>query len=127
MPKSATKVLIVDDDEAIAEALRIILTIEGFAVATAAQEAAAYRQIIAEQPDLIIMDIFLAGEDGRELARSLKTVSATKDIPIIMISAHPLSFESLQETGADEFLPKPFEVADLMNSIHRCVPGLSRP
>jgi DNA-binding response OmpR family regulator len=127
MPKPVTKVLVVDDDEAIVEALRIMLTMEGYAVVTAAQEAAAYRQIMAEHPDLIILDIFLAGDDGRELAKSLKTTPATQDIPIIMISAHPLSAASLQQIGADEFLPKPFEVADLLNTIHRCVPLKPQP
>lgn len=64
-------------------------------------------------PDLIFLDISLAGKDGREVARELKGDKRTKHIPIVILTAYPNADELAKEAGADDFLSKPFELVRL--------------
>lgn len=118
MAKHAT-ILVVDDTEDILDALEIVLSSEGYTVLTAPNEAY-INDVIAEKrslPDLIMLDVLLSGQDGRMLAKKLKDNQKTKHIPIIMMSAHPNVAVSIKECGADDFLPKPFELNDLLLKI----------
>src|ERR1051326_4506794 len=102
MPK---KILVVDDEESILEAVEIILTNAGFTVVTL-PNVRSIRQIIAIQPDLILLDVLLAGRSGRSICSDITSNRATCDIPIIILSAHPMSTlkKLVEECGAKAFL-----------------------
>lgn len=67
------------------------------------------------KPRLIVMDMLLSGADGRDICRELKADPGTRDIPLMMISAHPDAEETCRQAGADDFLEKPFEIDVLLN------------
>jgi two-component system alkaline phosphatase synthesis response regulator PhoP len=61
-------------------------------------------------PDLIYLDISLVGKDGRQVAQELKSDEGTKHIPIIILTAYPNAGELAKEAGAEDYLPKPFDL-----------------
>lgn len=112
------KVYVVDDERGILEALEFMLQEEGYAVRTSSSGSALLR-LDGDLPDLIVLDVLLSGEDGREIARKLKSQDKTKKIPIIMISAHPNAAFTVRDCGADDFLPKPFEIQELLDKVEK--------
>jgi two-component system alkaline phosphatase synthesis response regulator PhoP len=81
------KILIVDDEPDIRDILQIILEEEGYLTHTAAH-LPALQDLLGFQPDLILLDILLAGSDGRAFCRQLKSQPSTAHIPVILMSAH---------------------------------------
>lgn len=112
------KILAIDDDEAILEVVKFILESSDYDVRTS--ENGQIDGIIESfKPDMILLDVLLSGEDGRDIARRLKADEKTKKIPLIMISAHPSAEKGAINAGADEFIAKPFEIDHFLNVISR--------
>lgn len=111
------KILVVDDDEGILDALSFVLEDAGYDFETTPQGEKTFERISAFKPDLILLDVLLSGSDGRVICQQLKRDKKTYAIPIIMTSAHPSAKESTAQAGANAFLPKPFEVQELLNLI----------
>jgi DNA-binding response OmpR family regulator len=113
------RILVVDDDPAILDALRLLLDGEGYAVQVT--DKADYAESLHDGngglPDLIVLDILLSGKDGRTICRTLKGRPDTKHIPIIMVSAYPDAEASSLAVGGDAFLSKPFSIDDLLATI----------
>ncbi len=118
------RILVVDDDPDILDAIRFTLEDEGYAITTT--EKGEYAENLHDGngglPDLIILDVLLSGRDGRTICRHLKSRDDTKHIPIIMISAHPDAAESSAEVGADAFLAKPWDIDELLALIAHTMP-----
>ena len=112
-----TKILVVDDEVSILDAIALILEEEGYHVATIAKGQETYDKVSSFRPDIILLDVLMSGKDGREICKTLKSDNATKQIPIIMISAHPSAGANIREFGADAFLPKPFSTEELLQTI----------
>lgn len=110
------KILIIDDDPAIVDALQIMLEDEGYLVSSFF-DIKIVKRVREYIPDLILLDIWMAGLDGRDIAKELKNIPETKSIPIIMISASWDIMKSAIESGADDFLAKPFEIDDLLSKV----------
>jgi DNA-binding response OmpR family regulator len=109
-------ILIVEDDSDIAEAMQFLLEIEGYEVRV--EERAEYSVLFEHAfPDLIILDVFVSGTDGRSLCKQIKTQPSTKEIPVLMVSAHPAIEETVRQCGADDFLAKPFDIDVLLEKI----------
>jgi two-component system OmpR family response regulator len=111
---TATKILVVDDDDEIRSLLQVILTREGFDVQPAKDATTARRILNAPASvDLIILDVMMPGEDGLSFCERLRE---TQDTPVLMVSARGLSVDRSigLETGADDHLPKPFERRELV-------------
>jgi CheY-like chemotaxis protein len=70
-------------------------------------------------PDLLLLDIWMSGIDGRDICKELKQKENTKKIPIVLISASREIERSALEAGADDFLAKPFEIDDLLEKIEK--------
>jgi two-component system, OmpR family, response regulator MprA len=107
------RVLVVEDDEEIAQVLQRSLRLEGYEVRIAADGEAALDQSAAFNPDLVILDLGLPKLDGIEVARRLR---AADDVPILMLTARD-ALESRVEgldSGADDYLVKPFERQELL-------------
>lgn len=117
-------VLIVDDNDDILEVLQIILEIEGHKVHCLADAKQLNNAVRSFRPDLILLDIMLGEEDGRDLCKNLKSHVETSHIPIIMISAsHGMLSLEEKKCSAEAFIPKPFEIDDLLANVKRVVLG----
>jgi DNA-binding response OmpR family regulator len=113
----AKKILIVDDDEAIVDAISLILDDLGYKTSYVSKGSEVYDKVESFKPDLILLDVLMSGKDGREICGNLKSNPETKNIPVVMVSAHPSAKKSATEIGADGFLAKPFQVEDLTKII----------
>lgn len=115
----ATRILVIDDDTGILEAVQALLEDEGYDVTLATNGAVSLDLIQGTMalPDLILLDVLLSGDDGRDVCRTLKGDSRTQHIPIIMMSAHPNVRSSVQACGANSFLAKPYDIDDLLNQV----------
>jgi DNA-binding response OmpR family regulator len=109
----APRVLVVEDDEDIAQALQRSLRMEGYDVRTAGDGEEALEQGHAFAPDLVILDLGLPKVDGLEVARALRTVD---DVPILILTARDAVEARVEglDAGADDDLVKPFERQELL-------------
>ena len=117
---SKKKILAADDDPAILEVLTFMLEDAGYDVKTTVNgqtENMAQKYL----PDLILLDIWMAGMDGRIICKSLKRHKLTKHIPIILVSANKDTERFAKESGADNFITKPFEMAALLSKVAQYV------
>jgi len=113
------KVLIIDDDTSILEALKVAVEMQGYQVFTISNGEEAENKIFDIEPDLILLDVLLSGLDGRDIAYKIKNTVETKDIPIIMLSASPQTDRSSRDFGADDFIAKPFELKELFEILKK--------
>lgn len=111
-------ILVVDDDEAIVDVIRVALEDEGYGVLSAVNGAAL--QVAHDRhPDLILLDIMMPGMDGVEVSRRLRADPTTASIPIVAMSAHGRLRAIGDSMKADDRLPKPFELGDLYAAVAR--------
>lgn len=110
-------ILVVDDDQDILDALQFVLEDAGYTVQTSLLGETAEELNASNLPALLIMDVLLSGKDGREICQKLKKQIETKEMPIIMISAHPSASDSIKQAGADAFLAKPFNINALLGVV----------
>lgn len=113
------KVLIVDNEESILEAIRFILIDAGYEVETRIEIGVSRVKKIL--PDLILLDLRLSGKNGGEIARKLKNDKDTKHIPVILISASPIKVKLIKEYGADDYIQKPFDIDFLLKKVEKYV------
>lgn len=111
------KILIVEDDIDILLLLTIFLKENGYEVEGTLNGIEASRRISRFKPDLIVMDIFLSGTNGRDICMSLKNSDETRAIPIILISSDEQDKAELEIIKADEFINKPFQINYLLSKI----------
>jgi DNA-binding response OmpR family regulator len=110
------KVMIADDDPGILDAVEAMLEFGGYEVSST-PNGATVLEMTAGLPDLLLLDIWMSGTDGRDVCKQLKSQELTKDMPIIMISAGTELERSAKEAGADAFLEKPFDMEELLQKI----------
>lgn len=110
------QILIVDDDQEIRELLQEYMARAGFDVITAAEGRAMYSQLEHNQPDLIILDVMMPGDDGFSLCQQIRRSS---QVPIIMLTAASDEADRVigLELGADDYIAKPFSPRELMARI----------
>jgi len=111
-------ILVVDDDKRLRELLRKYLAEQGFRVTVAADAGDARRKLDGIVFDLIVMDIMMPGENGLELTRALRQ---NDDVPVLLLTAMSEPDDRIAglETGADDYLVKPFEPRELVLRIRR--------
>lgn len=107
------RVYVADDDPAILEIITMILEDEGFEVETSADGRSLQEDGVIT-PDLVLLDIRMSGSDGGEICRNLKSKADTKNIPVILVSANKDITTIAKNCSANDFLPKPFEINDLI-------------
>jgi DNA-binding response OmpR family regulator len=112
-----SKLLIVDDSAALLEVMKNILERNGYTVKTLNRAPDIYKEIGEFQPDLLILDIYLAGEDGREICKEIRNNVETKQICILVFSASPKTLEDYKSYSADDFIEKPFDITNLVEKI----------
>jgi len=107
-----TRILIIDDDVNICEAIKIYLEKEFYEVITAHDGAAGVESFKANSPDLVLLDIMMTEKDGWQVCREIQEIS---NVPIIMLTAKGEVFDKVLglELGADDFMTKPFDMKEL--------------
>ena len=107
------RVLIIDDDRALRDALRRALALAGYEIDTAASAEAGLAQIAQERPDAVVLDIGLGGIDGLEACRRLR--AGGDRVPVLMLTARDSVDDRIDglDAGADDYLVKPFDVGEL--------------
>jgi signal transduction histidine kinase/DNA-binding response OmpR family regulator len=120
-----TKVLIVEDDKLLAEALRLALENYGFTAVVEHDGLKAVDVVRDERPGLILLDIKLPGMDGHTILRKLKATPDTREIPVIVITGSVSDVETkrqqVMEVGAAQFLTKPIQISDLVAEIQHAL------
>lgn len=112
------KIIVADDDKGIVSVLTMMLEDAGYEVRTTSNGQTA--KVVGEYlPDLLLLDIWMAGIDGRDVCRYLKSQKRTKNIPVIMVSANQDTEKIALEAGANDFISKPFDMDELLEKIER--------
>ena len=113
------KILIVDDEVDLVKTIKFSMEAEGYMVLASYNGEDALNQARKENPDLIVLDIMLPKLDGYKVCRLLKFDEQYKNIPILMLTAKTQQKDKLlgKETGADEYITKPFDMDELMEKV----------
>ncbi len=114
--RNQPKVLIVEDEPAIAELIAVNLRHNGFSPTWAMDSASAQRELDAVLPDLILLDWMLPGESGLKLAKRWRAQARTKAVPIIMLTARGNESDRVAglDAGADDYMAKPFSTKEML-------------
>ncbi len=118
MESRKKKILIADDDPAILEVLAIFLEEVGYEVETT-HDGHTLQTFENGYPDVLLLDIWMSGVNGRDLCRFLKSQEETRNLPILLISANRDMERIAREAGADDFIAKPFDLDKLLNKIEQ--------
>ena len=117
------KILVVDDSPTSRQILTNSLDGQGYNIVTACDGEEALQKAVTEHPDVILLDVVMPGKNGFQVCRQLKTDEATKDIKIILVTSKSQKtdrFWGLKQ-GADEYITKPFEETELLQSVAKCL------
>lgn len=113
------KILVVDDDAVIQQLIEVNLELEGYEVVKASNGEEALARVADEAPDLVLLDVMMPRMNGRDVCRKIKGDPETANIPVIFLSARAqdLDVEAGLELGADAYVTKPFDPANLLETI----------
>ena len=116
MTETNDRILIVEDEESLADSVRYNLEREGYAVTVAADGRRALERFRAEPPALVILDLMLPEVSGLDVCRAIR---AESDVPIIMVTAKDSEADKVAglELGADDYVTKPFSVRELVSRV----------
>ena len=119
------RILIVDDEQDIVESLKFVLEVSGFTCYCAYNGEDGLRMAKELSPDLIILDVMIPKINGYKISRLLKSDKKYKDIPIIMVTARSQEEDKLigEETGADEYITKPFDLDFVVQRVQAHLEG----
>lgn len=112
------RILIIDDDPDVRTVMNVLMKKQGYEVETASHREEAMRKLSDFHPSVILLDVLLSGYDGRELCQEIKADAKTKDVPVIMFSAHPGAADNIEKYGADDFITKPINTSALLEKLN---------
>jgi DNA-binding response OmpR family regulator len=112
-------IILVEDDDAIAEVITIILQEAGYSVLQVASVDDIFIKVKSGGVCLLLLDVWFSGKNLTDIGKSIKENSTTKHIPIILSSASPNIHEIAQIIGVDDVLQKPFDIEVLMRKVKR--------
>ncbi len=122
MPK---RILIVEDESDIREAVQASLRLRGFVVTTAVDGQEALRKVKSDRPDLVLLDITMPKVDGWQVLKAIRTDGdeLTRDLPVLMLTANRTtsSVVESQSQRATDYIMKPFDIEKLLRSINRYI------
>ena len=119
----ASHVLLIEDEPNIAEAIRFILSRDGWRVSMQGDGLGAAERVRAERPDLVILDLMLPGCSGLEVVEAIRADPETGATPVLMLTAkgQGRDREAAERAGVDRFMTKPFSNADMLASVRELV------
>jgi DNA-binding response OmpR family regulator len=117
------KILIVDDEPGVREAVRTVLSREGYSVLEAADGASGVSLALRERPSLIILDVLMEPMSGWEACRILRQIEELADTPVLMLTGKLEVRDKITaiQVGANDYLPKPFRNDELKRRVERLV------
>ena len=112
----AAKILVIDDTPANVKLLADLLTVKGYEVATAPNGEEGLKRLAEQHPDLVLLDVMMPGMNGYEVCRAIRADPATGILPVVMVTSLDPAQERIKglEAGADDFLTKPINQAELL-------------
>jgi len=110
-------ILICDDDEGILDMLEMILEDSGYHTIPEKNSLNVYNLVEQQRPDLLLLDLWMPVLSGDQVLKSLKSNPATKDLPVIVISASTEGKHIATEAGASAFIAKPFDIDQLITKV----------
>lgn len=115
---SPKKIYVVDDSPAILDSVKLMLNMEGYEVNNYEKGSEMFNSLsLHPKPDVILMDMWLSGEDGRDICKMIKAHHDFKNIPVVIMSASRGLGDSAIECGAIDFIPKPFDLGEIVEKI----------
>jgi DNA-binding response OmpR family regulator len=110
------KVLIVDDDKDFLESITLILQDAGYSYIATADSKTVEKKVRSYRPNVVLLDVFLEDDNGKNIAQELKNTFDTRAVPIVLVSGNQNNVDSLIKTGCIEaYLKKPFSSQELKN------------
>lgn len=120
MTTNRPKILIADDDDAIVDSITMMLEMMDYQVYSVTK-GNDIPEALRQEPNLLLLDIWMSGIDGRDICRQIKSTPSTNSLPVLMISASRQIKQSALSCGADDFLAKPFEMSVLIEKIEALI------
>ena len=122
------RVLLIEDEPNILEAISFILSRDGWTVHTHEDGETAMKKVISFPPDMIILDVMLPGRSGFDILRELRDTEATKAIPVMMLTARGQEKDRdlAMRLGANHFMTKPFSNAEVLTAVRDLLAQASR-
>ena len=119
------RVLVIEDEPNIIEAMSFILSRDGWSVDCHSNGHDAVQTVQAKAPDLLILDVMLPGRSGYDILSDLRAMEETKDLPVLMLTARGQNNdrEMPARLGASHFMTKPFSNAEVLEVLRRLVPN----
>lgn len=113
------RVLLIEDEPNIAEAMSFLLTRDGWEVSVLARGNGALEAVRADPPAVVILDLMLPGMSGLDIVTELRADPATAGLPVLMLTAtgHGRDREAAERAGVDRFMAKPFANADMLAAV----------
>ncbi|MCB1210106.1 MAG: response regulator transcription factor, partial [Verrucomicrobiales bacterium] len=121
-----TKILIAEDDDHTRDALREVLTMEGFEVVAASNGTAAFESFLSERPNIVCLDVMMPGMNGYEVCKRIRKVDEA--VPILFLTAKSEEIDKVLglELGADDYLTKPFSMKEILARLRAILRRSSR-
>ncbi len=122
MAEKTRRILCIEDEPEMIDLIRLILSRKGFEVSGAAGGQEGIYKIRSEKPDLILLDLMMPFMDGWEVYQQMKADEATKNIPVIVVTAKAQSIDKvlgLHIAKVDDYIAKPFSPKELIDSVER--------
>ncbi|NDR59445.1 MULTISPECIES: response regulator transcription factor [Aliiruegeria] len=119
------RVLLVEDEPNIIEAIRFILSRDGWVVDTHSDGASAVEAVLANPPDVLVLDVMLPGKSGFDILKELRGVPATGTLPVLMLTAkgQGRDRELAERYGVNRFMTKPFANAEVLEAVNALLEG----
>ncbi|GAA5096003.1 hypothetical protein GCM10023210_29340 [Chryseobacterium ginsengisoli] len=113
---TSTQILVLDDSPAIVDSIEMMMELEGLTVSKFYKGSDMLNALNPEaKPDVILMDMWLSGEDGRDICRTIRADESLRDIPVVIMSASRGLEQSALDAGANDFIAKPFDMEDMIS------------
>ena len=113
------RVLLIEDEPNIIEAIRFILSRDGWRVDTHSDGKTAFEAVLARSPDLVILDVMLPNRSGYDVLNDIRADAAIKDVPVLMLTARgqKKDRELAEKLGASRFMTKPFSNGEILDTV----------
>ena len=119
------RVLVIEDEPNIVEAISFILSRDGWAVSTHTNGETAVQAVLDAVPDALILDVMLPGRSGYDILHDLRAHDLTRRLPVLMLTARGqrTDREQAERLGVNRFMTKPFSNAEVVDTLNELVPG----
>ncbi|MDP5220306.1 response regulator [Ruegeria sp. 2205SS24-7] len=123
------RVLLIEDEPNITEAIRFLLSREGWQVDTHADGSDAVEVITSAAPDLLILDVMLPGKSGMDILKEVRALDGMQDLPVLMLTARGQARDRdmAEKAGVSRFMTKPFSNAEVLTAVRDLHAQASRP